>query len=311
LCGGETSGITKLVKESVSGGRRTRAILAMLWCEAVSGDYREAVPIATAYELAHAAALLEDDIIDGSQRKNSSETFPVKHGIPKTLLVCNTLLFYAPTIVAKYVEAGKDPRSIEKLLELLGECGRLTAEGEFLDLEMRGNNEATESMYERMISMKTGALVGASSASGAVIGCSKVDTALIDAAYSFGESLGMAYQIRDDLLDYFGEEAITGKAPFSDLRNGKKSLPLIHLLNQSNDNEKMWLRELLSGSEPLTFSTGEKVKAMLEKYHSQEYCKQVAFHHLKKAEAVLEKIEKPSEASRRLNELVQYLAIAY
>jgi geranylgeranyl pyrophosphate synthase len=308
VCGASPSGIDLLVRESVSSGRRTRAILAMLWCEALSGDYHPAIPVAAAYELAHAAALLEDDIIDGSKSKLGEDTFQVKHGIPRALLVSNTLLFYAPSLISRYSNSGTDYRVVEKLLQLLGDCGRLSAKGEFLDLEMAQMDDVPETLYESMISMKTGALVGASSASGALIGGPNFDPSTIEVAYSFGESLGIAYQIWDDLQDYFGDESTSGKALFCDLKNGKKSLPLIHTLKFANGDERDFIHQILRGSEALTINREKEVRALLSKYDSQDYCRELAMKFVRKAELSLSVIRNPSTAKNRLFEVVQYLS---
>jgi geranylgeranyl pyrophosphate synthase len=302
-----SSGFETLVHESLAGGRRTRALLTMLWCEAVSGDYKPATPIAAAYEMAHAAALIEDDIIDGSSRKMGEETFPAKYGSSKAILVSNALLFYAPSFLARCARAGIQTSTLERLLELFGKCGRLTAKGEFLDLEMSEMFDVPESLYEKMISMKTGALVGASSASGAVVGRLNYDATVVDAAYSFGESLGMAYQIGDDLQDYFGDDSNSGKAVFWDLKSGKKSLPLIHALKLASKEERDFVKLILQNPESLSSDDSNHVKALMTKYDSQGYCQQSAQKFVRKAALSLAILE-ASNAKDRLLEVVQYLS---
>ncbi len=307
VCGDDSSGFETLVRESLAGGRRTRALMTVLWCEAVFGDYKPAIPIAAAYEMAHAAALIEDDIIDGSKNKMGEETFPVKYGTAKAILVSNALLFYAPSFLARSARSGIQTSTLEKLLELLGNCGRLTAKGEFLDLEMSKMLDVPESLYEKMISMKTGALVGAASSSGAIVGRSNYDARLIDAAYSFGESLGMAHQIWDDLEDYFGDESLAGKAVFWDLKSGKKSLPLIHAWKLASEQERDFVRLILRNPESLSSDDSNRVKALMSKYDSQGYCHQSAQKFVSKAELSLG-ILGPSKAKDRLFEVVRYLS---
>ena len=307
VCSDNASGIETLIQESLAGGRRTRALLTMLWCEAVSGDYKPAIPIAAAYEMAHAAALIEDDIIDHSNSKLGEETFPAKYGTSKAILVSNALLFYAPSFIARCAQSGIESSTLEKLLELLGNCGRLTAKGEFLDLEMSEMFDVPESLYEKMISMKTGALVGASSASGAIVGRLNQDSNLIDAAYSFGESLGMAYQIRDDLQDYFGDASSAGKAVFWDLKSGKKSLPLIHALKLASEEERDFVRMILQNPKSLSSDDSIRVKSLMSKYDSQGYCHQSAQKFVRKAELSLEVLG-ASESKDRLFEVVRYLS---
>jgi len=298
-----------LVVEVLSSGHKTRAILAMLWCEALSGDYKAALPIAAAYEFAHAAALVEDDIIDNSQTKFGIDSIPKKYGTPKSLLVSNYLLFCAPSLIAKYSARGEDPQVVTRLLELVGDSGRLSSEGEFLDLEMSQMQDVSEEMYEKMTSMKTGALVGASSASGALIGAGKVIPEVIDAAYSFGESIGVAYQIHDDLQDYFGKESDTGKAAFWDLKSGKKTLPLIHCLQLAQKDEQDFLLSIVSGSTALDPQREEMIRALLLRYRANEFCNQVAMKFVKKARDSLSVIKEESRAKERLLEVIDYLSV--
>jgi geranylgeranyl pyrophosphate synthase len=308
VCGEDSSGMGELVRESLTGGRRTRALLTMLWCEALSGDFRPAVPAAAAYEMAHAAALIEDDIIDESKLKKGAATFPVKYGTPKAVLVSNALLFYAPSFLAKVFRSGIQQDCLSKLLELLGQCGRLTAQGEFLDLEMTQMAEVPESLYYKMISMKTGALVGASSASGTIIGSRSSEKKLVDVAYVFGEALGMAYQIWDDLQDYFGEETSSGKAIFWDLKAGKKSLPLIQLLESVTKDERELVKTIATNPDSLSSTDVNQVRSLMIKYDSQEYCNRAATRLLKKAKSCLSFLEN-SEAKVRLFQIIQYLSI--
>jgi geranylgeranyl pyrophosphate synthase len=305
----DSSGTGELVRESLIGGRRTRALLTMLWCEALSGDFRAAVPVAAAYEMAHAAALIEDDLIDGSKSKKGTATFPVKYGTPRAVLVSNALLFYAPSFLAKASRSGLESGCLSDLLDLLGRCGRLTAEGEFLDLEMSHMAEVPESLYYHMISMKTGALVGSSSASGSIIGSRSSEKTLVDTAYSFGEALGMAYQIGDDLQDYFGEEASSGKAIFWDLKTGKKSLPLIQLLGSVTEDERKLVTTIVGNPESLAFTEANNVRSLMIKYDSQGYCNRAARGLLKKAESCLSTLDS-SEAKDRLVQIIQYLSMS-
>lgn len=308
LSGKESSGIESLAREAVSTSRKTRSILCALWCEALSGDFRAAVPLSAAYELAHVAALVEDDIIDGSRNKLGSETISAKYGIPKAMLVSNTLLFCAPPLIAKYAKAGEDPHVVARLLELLGDCGRLSARGEFLDLEMSQISDVSEGQYLDMITMKTGALVGASSASGALVGIRRVEDEIVDAAYSFGESLGIAYQIRDDLQDYFGSEIVMGKAAFCDLRSGKKSLPLIHCMKLAGKDERDFISSVLTDSSRLNQSNEERIRTLLLKYGSDDYCRETALGFVEKARGSLSVIKSDSKAKERLLEVIDYFS---
>ncbi len=169
--------------------------------------------------------------------------------------------------------------------------------------------DVSESTYLEMTKMKTGALVGASSASGALIGLGKVDTKIIDAAYCFGESLGVAYQINDDLQDYFGDEADTGKAAFCDLKSGKKSLPLIHCLEFAQEDDRDFLNLLAARSISIDEQDVKRVRALLLKHRSDEFCKQSSMKFVRKALDSLSVVTNESTAKERLVEIIEYLSV--
>jgi geranylgeranyl diphosphate synthase type II len=145
-----------------------RATLALLWCEVYSRDYRPAIPLAVAYELAHASALIQDDIIDRSELRRGKKSIEAKYGLTTALLASDLLLFNVPKMIAKYADL--DSRRLARILDLLGEACRATTWGEFIDMQMAREEDQTEQRYEEMIRMKTSSLLSAPCASGAVVG---------------------------------------------------------------------------------------------------------------------------------------------
>ena len=124
---------TEQLLNAISKGKRIRAVLALLWCEALSDDYRRAAPVAVAYELAHAAALVQDDIIDNSYLRRGEKSIVGKYGISGAILTSNTLLFQVPNLIAECGRRGSDSTTLCSLLDLLGDCYRSATLGEFLD----------------------------------------------------------------------------------------------------------------------------------------------------------------------------------
>src|SRR5579872_653961 len=190
--------------QELEGSSRIRAVLTLLWCEALEGDIQRATPVAVAYELAHAAALIQDDIIDGSETRQGEKSLVARHGIAKSLLASNALLFNVPKLLAESTKS-VTVDTAAKLLEVLGECCHDATLGEFLDLELAKKETVTEEEYLRMVRKKTGALVAASCVSGAILGRGPQKESL-DIAFGFGESIGTAYQIQDDVMDILGTE---------------------------------------------------------------------------------------------------------
>jgi len=288
------------------GGKRVRATLALLWCEVYSGEYKSAVPLAVAYELAHASALVQDDIIDHSETRRGAKSIAAKYGVTTAILASDLLLFNVPREVARYrdLESGR----LARIFDLVGEACRATTWGEFLDMEMAGGTEGTEKDYEEMIRLKTSTLLSAPCASGALVaGASEEQAAL---AGRFGEELGMAYQIQDDALDLVGDETTLGKPVFTDLRGGKKSVVLLHCLNQCSGDDRKFILGMLNRSGPYEADEVVKLKGLITEKGSLEYAKERVMNYTERAREIIGSA--PDTAARsRLLELTSYLASRY
>ncbi|MEM4312382.1 MAG: polyprenyl synthetase family protein [Nitrososphaerales archaeon] len=280
--------IAFFAKQALSKGKRFRAILALLWCEGFNQDYRLALPIAIAYELAHTAALIQDDIIDASKYRRGYESLTSKLGLNKALLLANFFLFEIPKRLLEY--KGKiEEDKLYALLNIIGETCKLTTLGEYLDQEFINRDFVSEEDYIKMVKMKTGALMAAPCSCGAIVG--NADTKGFNLAYTFGENLGISYQILDDMLDIFGKEDL--RESFNDLRNGKKSIILIHTLKRCSKEEREFLKSF-QGSEDLNEEEKRKVREIFAKYGSFEYARNLGKQYLDKALSSLEEVPNPS-----------------
>jgi geranylgeranyl pyrophosphate synthase len=139
------------------------------------------------------------------------------------------------------------------------------------------------------------------------VGVGKSNAKIIDDAYVFGESLGIAYQIQDDLLDYLGDEFVMGKPTFTDLKNGKKSLVLIHCLERCTPEEREFVNSILGKSDSIDEEIKIRLRLLLTKYGSDDYCKKAAAKHVGTANAILVCLPE-SKARSRLFEIVEYLS---
>lgn len=290
----------------MNGGKRVRAVLALLWCEAISGDYTAAIPVAVAYELAHAAALVQDDILDDSEMRRGSQSIVKKHGLRSAMLASNALLAQVPSVISVYGLHPSGGQMLRKLFELLGDSFGSTIMGEFLDLEMVDKDTVEEGDYEYMIRMKTGALIGASSASGVVVGGGLHNDKMLDVAFSSGEWLGMAYQVQDDLLDIMSDEQTLGKPVFSDIRGGKKNAVLIHAILKSSDDDKTFLRDMLRKKEQFTDFEVDRIRNLLSRYGSVDYAKELSARYARNGLKLIESVE-IGKTHRKLVELSEYL----
>jgi len=159
-----------------------------------------------------------------------------------------------------------------------------------------------------MIRLKTSTLLSAPCASGALVGGASEEQASL--AGRFGEELGMAYQIQDDALDLVGDETTLGKPVFTDLRGGKKSVILLHCLNQCSGDDRKFILGLLNRSGPYEADEVAKLKELIADKGSLEYAKGRVVSYTDRARVILGSA--PSTAARsRLLELTSYLASRY
>lgn len=303
--------LEKAATEALSkGGKRVRAILALLICEIYSGDYKPAVPAAVAYELAHASALVQDDIIDSSNMRRGTASIVSKYGLSNAILTSDLLLFNVPKIMSTYGSTLTSSR-LAKLFDLLGEACRAAVWGEYLDLELskKTSEIVSEIEYEEMIRSKTASLLAAPSASGAIIGGASEEEMMI--AYHFGEWLGMAYQVHDDTLDLFGDEEILGKPIFTDLRAGKRNLILIHCLNHCTQSERKFIESLLGKNGEYSKEEVSKTREIFEEQGSLQYVKAKSSQYTTEAKNLINKFPTNSEAKESLRILSDYLSERY
>jgi geranylgeranyl diphosphate synthase, type I len=299
--------LEKAAAEALSvGGKRVRATLAMLWCEVFSGDSKQAVPLAVAYELAHASALVQDDILDNSPMRRGKESVVAKYGLSTAILASDLLLFNVPKMVAKYDYL--DSKRLARIFDLVGEACRATTWGEYLDSEFARGVGGTEKGYEEMVRLKTSTLLSAPCSSGALVGGADEEQALV--ASQFGEELGMAYQIQDDTLDLLGDERALGKPVFTDLRGGKKSIILLHCVSRCSANDRRFISSLLNRDGPYEEEEISRLRRLIDEHGSAEYAREMVLRRTSNAKKLLEGLPQ-SRASKMLLSLSEYLSTRY
>src|SRR5947209_7378274 len=212
------------------GGKRLRGVLCMLSCEAVGGPGRQAAPAGAAIELIHNFSLVHDDIEDNDAERRHRPTVWKLWGVPHAINVGSSM--QAMVNVSALRLAGHAPPAtvLEALATLTRAIVRMT-EGQYLDMAAQDAHEMSLDQYFRMTGGKTAALVEATLRVGGLLGTT--DTHRVDALARFGEAFGLAFQARDDLLGIWGEPELTGKPVGSDILQGKRSLPIVHALEQA------------------------------------------------------------------------------
>jgi octaprenyl-diphosphate synthase len=217
-----------------SGGKRIRPIILILFSRLFnnSNNVTEAGAI---LELIHAATLLHDDVVDQSDIRHNIKTANKLWGDDSAVLVGDFLYSRAFELI---VDINK-----EKVYKILAETTNQISQGEVIQLMVKDKIIDDVDKYLNIIYLKTGKLFEASSAVASEIAGGKD----IECAKLFGKNFGIAYQLRNDYLDYFGEESETGKNIIEDLSEGKSTLPLIHSYLNSDVNDKKVLVEIFEG----------------------------------------------------------------
>ncbi len=207
------------------GGKLLRPSLVLLACEALGGEPERALPLAAAVELVHTFSLVHDDIVDRDRVRRGRPAAWVALGESQALHAGDGLLALGIGVAAR---AGLPGRSLARAVDALVAATLAMIEGQALDLELEGRPAGTEE-YLRMARRKTGALLGCALALGA-IAARREDLAPVHRRV--GETLGLAFQIRDDWLGLWGEPGVLGKGVGGDLARGKRTYPVVWALER-------------------------------------------------------------------------------
>lgn len=205
-------------------GKRVRSTLVALSAQAVGAGVEQAMPAAVAVELVHAFSLLHDDIMDRDQLRRGRRSGWVAFGVPAAMLAGDALLALSLQVLAE-APAPAGPLALRWLHDALQDM----ASGQFADLELERERDATIAQSLETSRAKTASLIACSCAMGALLG--GADDTAITRLRTFGRHLGIAFQLTDDLLGIRGDSRKTGKPVTADVQRRKKSLPIITALN--------------------------------------------------------------------------------
>ena len=210
-------------------GKRLRPLLCLLSCEATCGDWRRALPVAAALELAHNFSLIHDDIEDNSDERRGRAAVWKVWGLAHGLNAGDGMFVLARLALDRLCARGFSDAKCTAISRVFDEATLALCQGQFLDLGFEARLDVTTDEYLRMIHGKTAALISASTRIGAMLATD--DETIVDAFARFGENIGNAFQITDDILGIWGDPSVTGKSAATDILTRKKSLPAIIGLN--------------------------------------------------------------------------------
>jgi geranylgeranyl diphosphate synthase type I len=256
-------------------GKRMRPLIGLLAYQSIAGDHAKALPGAAAVEMGHNFSLVHDDIEDrGTERRHRPALWTVA-GMAQAINTGDTLFTLSRMALYRLLDEGFDEARVLRLMRLYDETCLALCEGQFMDIWTSEHDEwMSVDYYFDMIGRKTASLIAGSAEAGAILASD--DEAVIAAYRRFGWSLGLAFQLNDDLLGIWGDEASTGKET-SDIATRKKTLPLIYALAEATGADGERLRAILahSGSEP-TLAEAQEVRAILRRVGAEEYTRRRA-----------------------------------
>ena len=229
-----------------SGGKRLRPYIVLKVSELFGGTSRKAMPAAAAVELIHNFSLVHDDIMDNDEVRHNVPTVHASYGVPLAILAGDILFSKAFQMMAVGgLREGITEKSISEMVSRLSTACINVCEGQAIDMQMASNASQSYSQtdYIHMIEKKTASLFELSCSLG-VLSADNRKIEDLDRLSVFGKNIGIAFQLIDDLIGIVGDPQITGKAVGNDIREGKKTFPMVLVLEKAELNERNKLLKL-------------------------------------------------------------------
>ncbi len=286
------------------GGKALRPTICLLACEAAGGDYRAALPAAAGVELIHNFSLVHDDIQDrDTERRHRPAVWSV-WGEAQAINAGDALLTVGRLAVLSLGAGGVPAARVVEAARTLDECTLEMVEGQALDLSFEERLDVGEDAYLEMVEKKSGALFDCALRLGGLVGGD--DPVVAESLGRVGRWLGVAFQIRDDMLGVWGGEKRTGKAPAADIRNRKKSLPVVYALARTEGARADELRRIYSRPE-LSDADVSTVLGELESVGAQAYCRRAAEERRERALRELAGAELKQGPAAELRQVADFL----
>ena len=280
------------------GGKRVRPVLTMLAYNLYKDDPLSIMSQAIGLETYHNFTLLHDDLMDHADMRRGHETVHKKWDANRAILSGDTMLLQAFERVED-CDSAKLPAVFKVFIQTTLEIG----EGQQLDVEFEERNDVTEDEYIEMIRLKTSVLLACACKVGAIMADAPAED--IENMYKFGEKLGLAFQLQDDLLDVYGDPAVFGKNIGGDITSNKKTYMLINAFNRATPAQR---DELTKWVEAKEFDRNEKVAAVTNLYNEigiRKLCEQKIEQYYQESLVYLAKV---SVSDERKAEIKAYAA---
>ena len=286
------------------GGKRFRPTICLLTYNSLSGVYDKALPVAAAIELIHNFSLIHDDIEDSDETRRHKPTIWKLWGEAQGINTGDGMHVLSYLAALRLKDRDVSDSRIVDILRILNETVLRLCEGQYLDMSFEEAMDVTVDKYLDMIYRKTGALIRAATEIGALLATENEE--IIESFKNFGETIGLGFQIRDDIIGVWEKSESTGKPKASDIINKKKSLPVIHAFEKSSKDQRAILQEIYS-KEKLTDSDVETVLKIMEDVGSYDYAQSIAKKYEDQALKELNKINIDNESMDKIKTLAIFL----
>ena len=298
----EADRLIEPVKYSLSvGGKRIRPILTLMSCNLFTDNITEAVQPAAGIEILHNFTLVHDDIMDNASVRRNFPTAFAKWGLNQALLSGDVMMFLANEC---FLQLPAD--KIQTVLKIFNSTAIQICQGQQLDMDYEKKDFIVDEDYIHMIKLKTAVLIAASLKIGAFIGgADEKETKLL---YDFGENIGLAFQIQDDILDIWSDEKVFGKVHGGDIASNKKTYPFIKALEIANVDQQRKLRQLYSPK--CTTKKEEKIKevcSVFEELKIKEIATATANKYIEKAFELLNEVNADSTRKTEMINMINGL----
>ena len=274
----------------VNGGKRLRPYMVIRSCQILGGKSSTAMIAASAVEMVHNFTLVHDDIMDNDEMRHGVPTVHKNFGMPIAILAGEVLFSKAYQIIS---ESKLSPNANAHLISRLAKACVDVCEGQLLDIKMADEKRIpTEAEYITMIGKKTAALFDVSCAMGAICATNKPKD--ISNLSTFGRNLGIAFQITDDLIGVMGDPKVTKKPVGNDLREGKKSLPILMAIKLARGSEKKIILKAF-GNSKISKKDLNKAVEVIRSLGIEEKVRNQALKYAEKSEKSLTKYKGTSK----------------
>ena len=282
--------------------KRMRPALLLAGYNLFRDDINVAMPLAFATELFHNFTLMHDDIMDEASLRRGETTVHKKYDVNTAILSGDVMMMYA----CKYM-AMAPPDKLPAVLDVFHETAIKVCEGQQWDVDFETSTDVSVSDYIRMITYKTAVLVGATLKIGAIIAGASDKGA--NHLYQFGENLGIAFQVQDDILDTFGETAKVGKVIGGDILQSKKTYLYLKSIELIEDRERDAFAKMYHSDIQQEFDKVKKVKKVFDELYVLHYAQQLKENYEQLAQSHFDAVAVNSERKSTINEIVNMLMI--